>query len=110
MACLASEVTEFSPGKKVVAGFLPGWMTTILDLTQVVHFAKHMVTSGQFVTRHCRHRSPRKEDGSSLPFAASKSGLQYVITTFSGLFWTGSITRCSFLKFVGGRLLDPMSI
>lgn len=52
---------------------------------------------------------------SSFPIAASKSGLQgyngshgqvlWIVSDWIELDWTD----CSFLRFVGGHLLDPMS-
>lgn len=115
VACLGSKVTEFSLGKKVVTGFLPGEAGLDDHHPAFNSSCARCKARGHFWSvRHASLQTqvPEKRGRllSSLPIAASKSGLQYVITTFSGLFHTGSTTRCSFLRFVGGHLLDPMSI
>lgn len=110
VARLASEVTEFSLGQKVVAGFLPGVArlddhNPAFNSSCALRKAHGHFRSVRYAPLQTQVPEERRRLLTSLPLAAPKSGLRYVITTFSGLFQTRPITRCSFLTFVGGMFV-----
>ena len=94
----------------------PGWMTTTLHLTQVVNFAKHVVTYGQLrVTGHTgpwgRKTAPLFPSYCCMEVRSARATIGVVAKFFGwfqiGLSWDWTV--CSFLRFVGRRLLGPMS-